>query len=92
MVVVRFAGSKVMLLKRVVGLEGEQIEFRHGKLLVDGDPLEEPYVVYPCNWNLPPRKVDKGCVYVVGDNRGMPIENHYFGQASMERIMGGPVW
>ena len=91
-VVVRFAGSKVMLLKRVVGLEGEQIEFRHGKLLVDGDPLEEPYVVYPCNWNLPPRKVDKGCVYVVGDNRGMPIENHYFGQASMERIMGGPVW
>jgi signal peptidase I len=91
-VVVRFAGSKVMLLKRVVGLEGERVEFRDGKLFVNGSPLEEPYVRYPCNWNIPPRKVDNDCVYVVGDNRSMPIENHYFGQVSMERIMGGPVW
>jgi hypothetical protein len=29
---------------------------------------------------------------VVGDNRNMPIENHYFGQASMKRIMGAPLW
>jgi signal peptidase I len=91
-VVVRFAGSKVMLLKRVVGLEGEQIEFRDGKLFVDGRPLQEPYVRYPCNWNLSPRKVDDHCIYVVGDNRSMPIENHYFGQASIERVMGGPLW
>jgi len=91
-VVVRFAGSKVMLLKRVVGLEGERVEFRDGKLFVNGSPLEEPYVRHPCNWNLSPRKVDNHCVYVVGDNRNMPIENHYFGQTSMERIMGGPLW
>lgn len=91
-VVVRFAGSKVMLLKRIVGLEGERVEFRDGKLFVNGSPLEEPYVRHPCNWNLSPRKVDDHCVYVVGDNRSMPIENHYFGQASMERIMGGPLW
>jgi hypothetical protein len=29
---------------------------------------------------------------VVGDNRSMPIENHYFGQASKARVMGGPLW
>jgi signal peptidase I len=91
-VVVRFAGSKVTLLKRVVALEGERVEFRDGKLFVNGSPLEEPYVRHPCDWDLPPRKVDNDCVYVVGDNRSMPIENHYFGQASMERIMGGPLW
>ena len=61
-VVVRFAGSKVMLLKRVVGLEGEQVEFRDGKLFVNGRTMEEPYVRHPCNWNLPPRKVDNDCV------------------------------
>ncbi len=38
-VVVRFAGSKVMLLKRVVGLEGERVEFRDGKLFVNGSPI-----------------------------------------------------
>jgi len=91
-VAVRFAGNKVMLLKRVVAGEGERVEFHNGKLFVNGGEIDEPYVRYPCNWNLPPRQVEKGCVYVVGDNRSMPIENHYFGQASMKRIIGVPLW
>jgi signal peptidase I len=91
-VVVRFAGSKVMLLKRVVALENEKIEFHEGKLLVDGKVIDEPYIRYPCHWELPPRQVEQGHVYVIGDNRSMPIENHYFGQASFKRIMGGPLW
>jgi signal peptidase I len=91
-VTVRFAGSKVMLLKRVVAREGEQVEFRGGKLFVDGKEIDEPYVRYPCNWNLPPRQVEEDCIYVVGDNRNMPIENHHFGQASKSRIMGVPLW
>jgi signal peptidase I len=91
-VAVRFAGNRIMLLKRVVALEGEQVEFRDGRLLVDGKELREPYVLYPCHWNLTPRRVEKDCVYVVGDNRSMPIENHYFGQASVKRVIGGPLW
>ena len=91
-VAVRFAGSRVMLLKRVVAHEEEQVEFRDGKLLVNGKEIEEPYVRYPCRWNLPLRRVEKGCVYVVGDNRSMPIENHHFGQASKSRILGVPLW
>jgi len=91
-VTVRFAGIKVMLLKRVVAQEGEQVEFRDGQLFVDGKEIEEPYVRYPCTWNLPPRRVEKDCVYVVGDNRSMPIENHHFGQASKNRIVGVPLW
>jgi signal peptidase I len=91
-VAVRFAGNKVMLLKRVVALEGEQIEFKDGRLFVDEKELSEPYVVYPCNWNLPPRRVEKGCVYVVGDNRSMPLEQHYFGQTTIKRVIGVPLW
>ena len=81
-----------MLLKRVVALEGEQVEFRHGKLLVEGKAIDEPYVRYPSDWNLSQRRVEKDCVYVVGDNRSMSVENHYFGQVSVERIMGAPLW
>jgi signal peptidase I len=91
-VTVRFSGSQVMLLKRVVAQEGERVEFRAGGLYIDGKKIEEPYVRFPCNWNLPSRRVEKGCVYVVGDNRSMPIENHYFGQTSKNRVMGGPLW
>ena len=89
---IRFAGNKAMLLKRVVALEGERVEFRHGKLFVDEKEIDEPYIRYLCVWELPPRKVEKDCVYVVGDNRDMPIEDHLFGQASMKRMVGVPLW
>jgi signal peptidase I len=91
-VAIRFAGRKVMLLKRIVALEDEQVEFRNGKLFIDGKEIKEPYVRYPCDWNLPSRRVEKDCIYVVGDNRGMPIEDHHFGQTSTDRIIGGPLW
>ena len=35
-VAIRFAGRRVMLLKRVVAMEDEQVEFRNGKLFIDG--------------------------------------------------------
>ncbi len=81
-----------MLLKRVVAREGEWVEFRDGKLFIDGEAIDEPYVRYPCAWNLPPRRVEKDAIYVVGDNRSMPVENHHFGQASKSRVVGGPLW
>ena len=92
MVVVRYAGNRVMLLKRIVALEGEHIEFRDGKLFVDEQIKEEPYIEYPHNWNLPPREVEKGNVYLVGDNRNVPMERHDFGQTSTLRIIGAPLW
>ena len=91
-VTVRFAGTRVMLLKRVVALEGETVSFRGGRLLVNGTALEEPYVKYPCDWDLSPRTVDPGHVYVVGDNRSMPISQHRFGQTPLDRIIGKPLW
>ena len=91
-VAIRFAGKSVILLKRVVALEGESVEFRQGRLFVDGKGIDEPYVRYPCDWNLPPRRVEEKHAYVVGDNRAMPPENHAFGQASLRRIIGGPLW
>ena len=91
-VAVRLAGQRVVLLKRIVALESEWIEFRNGTLYVDGREMEENYVRYPCDWNLPPRRVDEGHVYVVGDNRDMPLEEHDFGQVSVKRIIGGLLW
>jgi signal peptidase I len=89
---VRLAGEKVVLLKRVVALEGESVSFRNGKLIVDGEELEEPYISYSYDWNLEPRPVEKDTVYVVGDNRRVPMEAHHFGQTSVKRIVGRPLW
>ena len=89
---VRLAGKKIMFLKRIVALEGETVEFKDGKILIDGKEINEPYVRFQCDWTLPPRKVETGNVYVVGDNRDMNIDNHFFGQTSVKRIVGKPLW
>ncbi len=91
-VAVRLAGERVLLLKRVVALGGQEVSFRGGTLIVDGIAQEEPYVKGPCDWELPPRRVEAGKVYVVGDNRSMPLEQHDFGQVSVHRVVGRPLW
>ncbi len=91
-VIIRLAGTKVMLLKRVVAQAGDKVEFRQGVLLVNGQPLSEPWVsATGCDWELPERVVEEGCVYVVGDNRNMEILNHEFGQVAIRRIAGRPL-
>ena len=81
-----------MLLKRVIAVEGEKVEFVEGKLLVDGKKIDEPYMRHPYTWNLPARRVKKNFVYVVGDNRNVLMEKHHFGQTSIDRIAGKVLW
>jgi len=91
-VMVRFSGHRVMLLKRIVALAGETVAFAEGRLLVDGKPLDEPYVNTACDWELEPREVPDGHVYVIGDNRGTPMDTHQFGSVALGRIVGVPLW
>jgi signal peptidase I len=91
-VTVQMAGQSIMLLKRVVATEGQSVEFRKGSLYVDGRKVDEPYLSGESDWNIPPTIVKICHVYVVGDNRSMPAETHTFGQTSIQRIVGAPVW
>jgi signal peptidase I len=91
-VVIRYVDKK-FFLKRVVALEGDIVEFRDGVLFVNYQPKYEPYIKdNKCDWNLPPRMVQKNHVYVVGDNRTMDIGRHQFGQVAVSRIIGGGLW
>lgn len=91
-VLVRLAGNRVMLIKRVIGLPGDVIEWQNGALVRNGVAVEEPYVQFNDGWNLDAATVPPDNVYVVGDNRGMPLKNHDFGYTSQKRIAGYPLW
>lgn len=91
-VAIRFAGNRVLLLKRIVALAGDTVAFAQGKLVVNGQEVDEPYVLFRADWNLEPRTVEPGKVYVVGDNRGVPMHRHHFGQVDEQRIVGGLLW
>lgn len=90
-VILRFQG-RVYYLKRVVAVAGDVVEFRSGKLFVNGEMQSEPYVRYFSSWELPPCKVEPGHCYVVGDNRSQPIHDHVFGNVSVKRIVGAPLF
>ena len=90
-VIINYA-PRVYLLKRIVALEGDTVEFRNGTLLINGKKVDEPYVRYMSNWNLKPRTVADGNCYVVGDNRSQHINEHIFGQIQLKRITGKPLF
>ena len=80
--------QKKMLLKRVIAVENDNISFINGNLFRNGEKVLEPYVKFNMGWNMPPGKVDAGNVYVVGDNRGLPIREHVQGVVLNDDVIG----
>lgn len=91
-VILRYGGTRFMLLKRVIAFAGETVAFEKGVCVVDGKPIDEPYVRLGCDWELPPRKIEPGHVYVMGDNRSVPAEAHVGGEIAAARVVGRPLW
>jgi signal peptidase I len=86
------SGHKYMYLKRIVGLPNEKVAFRAGKLLINGKIIDEPYIVYECDWYMAEVLVGENEYYVVGDNRSGPISGHEKGRVDKNKIMGRPLW
>jgi len=88
-VAIRYSGPHMMLMKRIVGLPGETISFRHGYVVINGRQLDEPYLKeLPNDWEQERRTLGPQEYYVVGDNRSMPLIDHYEGRAERKRIIG----
>jgi signal peptidase I len=90
-VAIRTSGESIMFMKRVIGLPGETVAFDHGHAIINGKSLDEPYLIYPSDWQLGPVQVEPNKYLVVGDNRSMPSDYHTFGQTERRRIVG-KVW
>jgi signal peptidase I len=75
------------LIKRVIGLPGETISVQDGKVLVNGVPLDEPYIaappIYNNTWVVP-----EGQLFVLGDNRNESKDSHEWGMLPMENVVG----
>ena len=91
-VILKHAGFNTFLLKRVLAFSGETVEMRDGVLYVNGKALDEPYVKNGCDWNMSRREVPRGKIFVLGDNRSMPMHNHMGGMIDQSRLAGVPIW
>jgi signal peptidase I len=80
-------------VKRVIGLPGETVEIDEaGRILVNGTPLEEPYlsnmVGVPYRHRAGTWSVPDGSYFVLGDNRNSSSDSRSWGMLEEQYIVG----
>jgi signal peptidase I len=87
-VVFQLDGEPKDLIKRVIGLPGETIEGAGDQIIVNGRPLEEPYVAPSSRTTFVSRKLGPDEYFVMGDNRGSSRDSRVFGPIHADKIVG----
>ena len=87
-VVIDSSDQSEMLIKRVVGLPGETIEIKNGRVFIGGELLEEPWTLRQGGGHFGPRTIPPLHVFVLGDNRGASNDSRNFGPVPIDDIVG----
>lgn len=78
-------------IKRIIGLPGDHVEMKDGQIYINGEPIDEPYVLDLCRtvtcrdreWFIGDDEY-----FVLGDNRNASQDSHDFGPIKREQIIG----
>ena len=78
-----------LLIKRVIGLPGETVEVRDGRVYIDGNLLDEPFTEDTTSpgrdtkITVPPLHI-----FVMGDNRDRSNDSRSFGPVPIDNVVG----
>jgi signal peptidase I len=81
-------------IKRVIGLPGETVEVKDGYVLINGEPLIEPYLppeivtVASSYAHEQPYVVPAGHLWVMGDNRSNSSDSRVFQAIPVDTVVG----
>lgn len=83
--------NKTSYIKRVIGLPGEHVKIENGKVYINGNELQEPYlqegvITDDLNGAFTDIIVPENTVFVMGDNRGQSTDSRRFGCIPLEKI------
>ena len=77
-----------LLIKRVIGLPGDVIDIHDGQVFVNGQPLNEPYLVGSTSGFFGPTTVPPLNIFVLGDNRNFSNDSRSFGTVPLKNVVG----
>ena len=75
-------------IKRVIGLPGETVEIKYGRVFIDGISLEEEYIMAQPNYTMPATEVPENEYFVLGDNRNSSNDSHNGWIVPRDNIIG----
>lgn len=80
--------GKDSIIKRVIGLPGEQVEYIDNKLYINGKVVKENFKHKDTDDFIPDHKIPADMYFVVGDNRGNSTDSRVLGYIPKQDILG----
>lgn len=82
-------GGEQDFIKRVIAVEGDSVRGRSGRVFVNGEPIDEPYLPRGMKTSeFGPIDVGRNEIFVMGDNRGNSDDSRTFGPIRADSVVG----
>lgn len=87
-------GEEESLLKRVIGIPGDKVEIRDGRLYVNNEEVTEDYLAEEMIGSFGPYIVPKDSYFVLGDNRNLSDDSRLWDNTyvHVDEIQAKAVW
>ncbi|HSP13765.1 MAG TPA: signal peptidase I [Thermoanaerobaculia bacterium] len=81
--------NSTLLVKRIIGLPGDLIDSRSGRVRLGQHAIAEPYLLkQAATGDIPPQIIPADCFFVMGDNREDSADSRRWGAVPRDLVVG----
>lgn len=88
--------ESILYVKRIVGLPGDVVDIKNGKVYINGnkDPLDDSFIPEPMNGSYGPYQVPENSFFLLGDNRNNSNDSRFWKNTFVkkEQIVGKAIF